>query len=53
MEYYCCEECIDIAIDEVVDTVGMPPELEFVQQEKGFSTSCSFCKNEAKYVVRG
>lgn len=54
MEYYSCHQCIDIAIDEVVDETEMPPQLKYLnEEEKQSSITCSFCNNEAIYVVHG
>lgn len=52
MTFYCCNNCIDIALDEVVDETGMAPEMEFIKDdEDNASKKCFFCEQEARYIV--
>lgn len=47
---YCCEEHVEIALDEVVDEYETYPVLSKVDVDN-LSTSCEYCQNAAVYIV--
>ncbi|MDQ0257595.1 CxxH/CxxC protein (TIGR04129 family) [Evansella vedderi] len=51
--YYSCIEHIEVAMEEVIDESGMPPELTFIDEKLKSSTTCSFCNEQAKYKISG
>lgn len=51
MILYCCEEHVDMALDEVVYECETYPILTNVEEEKQLSTTCEYCRNKAIYIV--
>lgn len=51
MILYCCEEHVDMALDEVVYECETYPILTSVADEGNLSTACEYCQNRAVYVV--
>nr|WP_096437964.1 CxxH/CxxC protein [Alteribacter populi] len=49
--YYCCEEHIDMAIEDIVDYYALPPKIDKLTDEKQLSTTCNYCSNNAFYQV--
>jgi CxxH/CxxC protein (TIGR04129 family) len=53
--YIVCEEHLDQAIDEFVESCGESPDL-YLLEEISFSswsapTTCQFCEQKSKYLV--
>ncbi|WP_018131043.1 CxxH/CxxC protein [Effusibacillus pohliae] len=49
-----CEEHIDMALDEFVNTYQEPPELRLIEETTVFEdcrSKCQFCGEPAKYLV--
>ncbi|MDM5451198.1 CxxH/CxxC protein [Peribacillus simplex] len=51
MKLYCCQEHVDMALDEVVYECETYPVLTLVSEEKQLSTTCEYCRNVAVYLV--
>ncbi|MGG4153281.1 CxxH/CxxC protein [Peribacillus muralis] len=51
MELYCCQEHVEMALDEVVYECETYPVLTQVSEEKQLSTTCEYCRNVAIYLV--
>ena len=51
MKIYCCQEHVDMALDEVVYECETYPELTLVPEESKLSTTCEYCRNVAIYLV--
>ena len=51
MILYCCEEHVDMALDEVVYECETYPILTSVADEENLSTACEYCQNRAIYIV--
>jgi CxxH/CxxC protein (TIGR04129 family) len=51
MILYCCEEHVDMALDEVVYECETYPILTSVEEKEKLSTACEYCQNRAVYVV--
>lgn len=51
MVLYCCEEHVDMALDEVVYECETYPNLTSIPEEKQLSTTCEYCRNKALYMV--
>ncbi|MGO4889052.1 CxxH/CxxC protein [Anaerobacillus sp. MEB173] len=49
--YSCCAEHVELAIDQIVDEYEVAPVVEMISEENQLSTTCSFCENEAIYIV--
>nr|WP_083841978.1 CxxH/CxxC protein [Fictibacillus macauensis] len=49
--HYCCEEHVDIGIDEIVDETEKYPDLELLTEEAKLSTTCHYCEKKAIYKV--
>lgn len=47
---YCCEEHVEIALDEIVDKFFVFPVMTKLDVDK-LSTSCEYCRNKAIYMV--
>ncbi|TLS35413.1 CxxH/CxxC protein [Pseudalkalibacillus caeni] len=48
---YCCEEHIDMALDDSVDNSEQPPIMDKLSAEKQLSTTCEYCPKSAIYIV--
>ncbi|RSK29165.1 CxxH/CxxC protein [Bacillus sp. HMF5848] len=48
---YCCNDHVEVAMDTIVDTYEVAPEINKVEQENALLITCEFCKNSAIYVV--
>lgn len=46
-----CEEHIEIALDEFVDTYEVPPEFTLVNDTVAGMPKCHFCESPAKYML--
>lgn len=51
MEKYSCETHIDHTLDMFVAEEKVFPVLEKLDDEKKLSTKCSYCDEEAIYIV--
>lgn len=51
MVRYCCQEHVDMALDEIVYECETYPILTSVSEEKQLSTPCEYCRNTAIYMV--
>ncbi|HWL25150.1 MAG TPA: CxxH/CxxC protein [Ureibacillus sp.] len=51
MEKYSCETHINQALDMFVAETGEFPILDKIIKEEGLSTKCSYCEEEATYIV--
>ena len=51
MKLYCCQEHVDMALDEVVYECETYPVLTLVPEENQLSTTCEYCRNVAIYLV--
>ncbi|QIZ05916.1 CxxH/CxxC protein [Priestia megaterium] len=47
---YCCEEHVDIALDDIVDQYQTYPVLSQIPVDKS-STGCEYCEKQAVYMV--
>ena len=50
MKIYCCEECVEIGLDTVVDKCETFPILSKIGVDN-LSTTCEYCQKPATYVV--
>ncbi|MDP4106165.1 MAG: CxxH/CxxC protein [Bacillota bacterium] len=50
MKIYCCEECVEIALDTIVDKCGTFPIFTKLDVDN-LSTACEYCPKPATYVV--
>ncbi len=46
---YCCEEHVELALDEMVDEHELAPKLEKVVENSDFI--CGYCGQQAVYIV--
>lgn len=51
MKKYSCENHIDHALDMFVAETEEFPILEKVSKEEKLSTKCSYCEEQATYIV--
>lgn len=51
MTKYSCETHIDHALDMHVAQTGEYPVMEFLSEDKKLSTACSYCEQQATYIV--
>lgn len=51
MKKYSCESHIDHALDMFVAETEQFPIMEMLSMEEKLSTKCSYCDNEAIYIV--
>ncbi|WP_274308637.1 CxxH/CxxC protein [Solibacillus daqui] len=51
MTKYSCETHIDHALDMQVAETGEYPVMEFLSEDKKLSTTCSYCEQQATYIV--
>jgi len=51
MVLYCCQEHVEMALDEIVYECETYPNLTSVAEEKQLSTTCEYCRNSAIYIV--
>ena len=51
MVLYCCQEHVEMALDEIVYECETYPNLTSVAEEKQLSTTCEYCRNNAIYMV--
>lgn len=50
MKICCCEECVEIALDTIVDKCGTSPLFTKITGDN-LSTACEYCQKPATYVV--
>jgi CxxH/CxxC protein (TIGR04129 family) len=48
---YCCNEHIDIALDQIVDEYEVAPDFKKLTNSTELSTPCEYCGKEATYLV--
>jgi CxxH/CxxC protein (TIGR04129 family) len=48
---YCCDEHINIALDQIVDEYEVAPDFKKITNGLELSTPCEYCGNEATYLV--
>jgi CxxH/CxxC protein (TIGR04129 family) len=48
---YCCEEHIDLALDDIVDQYETPPNLKKIADVNNLSTTCEYCNKPPIYMV--
>lgn len=48
---YCCEEHINIALDQIVDEYEVAPDFKRLTNSTVLSTPCEYCGKEAAYLV--
>ena len=51
MKKYSCEKHIDHALDMFVAEQKEFPIMDKVQEDKKLSTKCSYCEEQAEYIV--
>ena len=51
MKNYSCETHIDHALDVHVAETGHFPVMEFLTEDEKLSTVCSYCGEQATYIV--
>ncbi|WP_425590040.1 CxxH/CxxC protein [Fictibacillus sp. S7] len=51
MKKYCCDEHVDIGIDELIDELEIYPNLELLTENEKLSTICTYCDKTAIYKV--
>ncbi|WP_110928068.1 CxxH/CxxC protein [Bacillus massiliglaciei] len=48
---YCCQEHVEMAMDEVVHEYETYPTLNSISDDNELSTRCEYCRNDAIYIV--
>ncbi|MGM0901518.1 MAG: CxxH/CxxC protein [Bacillota bacterium] len=48
---YCCEEHVDLALDEVVGEHEIAPKFEKLESVENIQNSCGYCGKPAVYMV--
>ena len=51
LKIYSCETHIDHALDMFVAETGQFPIMELLKEEEKLSTKCSYCDEQATYIV--
>ena len=51
LKIYSCETHIDHALDMFVAETEQFPVMELLKEEEKLSTKCSYCEEQATYVV--
>ena len=51
LKIYSCETRIDHALDMFVAETEQFPVMELLKEEEKLSTKCSYCEEQATYVV--
>ncbi|MDN4071455.1 CxxH/CxxC protein [Fictibacillus terranigra] len=51
LKKYCCDEHVDIGIDEIVDELEIYPNLELLTESEKLSTTCTYCEKKPIYKV--
>ncbi|MDF2607395.1 MAG: hypothetical protein K0S34_1591 [Bacillales bacterium] len=51
MNIKCCEEHADLAIDVIVDELGVAPKITKLNEVEKLSTACEYCSENAVYIV--
>ena len=51
MKKYSCETHIDHALDMHVAETSEYPMMDFLTEEEKLSTTCSYCEQQATYIV--
>ena len=51
MKNYSCETHIDHALDVHVAKTGDFPMMDLLTEEEKLSTTCSYCEEQATYIV--
>lgn len=51
LKKYCCDEHVDIGIDELIDELEIYPNLELLTENEKLSTICTYCDKTAIYKV--
>lgn len=51
MEKYSCEQHIDYALDMFVAEEKVFPTMNLLEADKKLSTKCSYCDEQATYIV--
>ena len=51
MKKYSCETHIDHALDMLVAETEQFPIMEMLKDEENLSTKCSYCEEQATYIV--
>jgi CxxH/CxxC protein (TIGR04129 family) len=48
---YCCDEHVELALDEAVDELETAPQLEKLEAVENHPFSCGYCGKPAVYIV--
>ncbi len=48
---YCCEEHVELGLDELVNQMETAPVLSQLDSEKLPTTTCGYCGKPAIYIV--
>ncbi|CAM3940730.1 CxxH/CxxC protein [Mesobacillus zeae] len=48
---YCCEEHVELALDEAVDEYETAPKLEKIKDVDNENATCGYCGQAAVYIV--
>ncbi|PLR96490.1 CxxH/CxxC protein [Bacillus sp. T33-2] len=48
---YCCEEHVEVALDEVVDEYETAPKLTRIDAVENKRSTCGYCEQLAVYIV--
>ncbi|MBD8038002.1 CxxH/CxxC protein [Solibacillus sp. FSL K6-4121] len=51
MKKYSCETHIDHALDMLVAETEQFPTMDFLTEDEKLSTTCSYCEEQATYIV--
>nr|WP_074440580.1 CxxH/CxxC protein [Fictibacillus enclensis] len=51
LKKYCCDEHVDIGIDELIDELEIYPNLELLTENEKLATICTYCDKTAIYKV--
>lgn len=51
MILYCCQEHVDMALDEVVYECETYPQLTSITDQEQMTPICGYCRNQSIYMV--
>lgn len=48
---YCCLECVDYALEEIVNETELAPDFKRVETDNLPTATCEYCGKPAAYIV--
>lgn len=48
---YSCLEDVELALEEVIDQIGLSPLIQELSEDKKLSAPCQYCGARALYIV--